>query len=93
MEQVRSFTKYVVGILPLVIILLLLGACGSRVVSGNENAVIIESGPWYPLIKAESMAESYCEHYDRRPSYQGGHVERGTLWYIYYFNCEGNSRS
>jgi hypothetical protein len=93
MEQVGSITRFVVAMLTLVTILFALGACGPRVVSGNENTVVIKNGPWYPLIKAESSAQSYCEHYDKRPSYEGGHVELGTLWYIYYFDCVDNTQS
>jgi hypothetical protein len=84
MEQPGSFTKSSVGILALVTILFALGACGPRVVSGNASSVTIKNGP---LIKAESSAQSYCESYSKRPSYAGGHVEPGTLWYIRRFNC------
>ena len=93
MEQVGSFTKVTTGIFALVIMLFALGACGPRVVSGDEHAVVIKNGPWYPLIKAERSAQDYCERYDKRPSYEGGHVEGGTLWYIYRFNCIDNPQS
>ena len=87
MEQPGSFTKSSIGILALVTMLFALGACGSRVVSENASSVTIKNGPWSPLIKAESSAQSYCESYGKRPSYAGGHVEPGTLWYIRRFNC------
>lgn len=87
MEQVGWFAKFVIGTFVLVIMPFALGACGPRVVSENENAVVVKNGPWFPYIKAESSAQSYCEQYGKRPSYEGGHVERGTLWYIYRFDC------
>ena len=87
MEQARSFTKSMIGMLALVTMLFALGACGPRVVSGNASSVTIKNGPGYPLITTDSTAESYCERYGKSPSYVGGHVVRGTLWHIHRFHC------
>jgi len=93
MRQLAWLNKIVVGASVLVALPLALGACGPRVISENEDAVVVKSGPWYPAITAESSAQSYCEHRGKRPSYEGGHVERGSLWYIYYFDCVGGAQS
>ena len=93
MERIGWFAKSVIGTFVLVIVPFALGACGPRVVSGNENAVVVKNGPWYPLIKAETSAKSYCENYSKLASYEGGYVKRGTLWYIYHFDCVDNPQT
>lgn len=87
MEQVSSFTQSVIGTLALLIVLFALGACGPRVVSGNEHSVTIEKGAWSTRSTTESYAQTHCEHYGKRPSYAGGENIRGSLHYIYWYNC------
>ena len=91
MEQIGSLTKSIIGTLAIVIMLFALGACGPRVVSGDENAVVIENGPWYPRMTGESSAQSHCERYGKRASYAGGQNELGTLQYTYRFDCVAGS--
>ena len=93
MKQPGWFAKLITGTFVLVIMPFALGACGPRVVAENENALVVKNGPWYPVSKAESKAQAHCERHGKRPSYEGGHVERGTLWYVYYFDCVGGAQS
>lgn len=86
-EQARSVTKPMIGVLALGTILFALSACGPRVVSGNASNVSVASGPWHPLLKADSTAESHCEDYGRSASYEGGRVVRGTMWHIHRYHC------
>ena len=91
MKQAHYFTKLIVGFCALVTLSFALGACGPRVVSGNEQSLVVKNGPWYPWSKAETTAASHCETHGKQPSYEGGYVERGTLWYVYHFDCVDNS--
>ena len=91
MEQVGSFTRTIIGILALMTMLFALGACGPRVVSGNENAVFIEAGPLSTVSDVESSAQSYCERYGKRASVKGGtRSAPDSLEETYRFDCVDN---
>ena len=87
MKGTQSFTQLIAAPAALLMLLFALGACGPRIVSGNENAVVIENGPWAPLSDVGSYAQSHCEAYEKRPSYVGGKVIRGTLTSSYRYDC------
>jgi len=91
MEQVGSFTRTIIGILALLTMLFALGACGPRVVSGDENAVFIEAGPLSTVSDVEISAQSYCERYGKRASIEGGTQSApDSLEETYRFDCVDN---
>ena len=91
MDRIQSQTRCLAGIGAVAILLFALGACGPRVVSGNENAVVIENGPWAPISDIKSYAQNHCETHGKRPTYVGGKVIRGTLNSSYYYHCVAES--
>jgi hypothetical protein len=91
MEQVGSFARSIIGLLAPVIMLLALGACGPRAVSGDENAVFIEAGPLSTISDVEGVAQSYCERYGKRASIEGGAQSAPeSLKETYRFDCVDN---
>ena len=87
MDEVGPFTRFTIEIPALVVMLFALSACGPRVASGDENAVLIEAGPFTTFSDAEISAQSYCESYGKRASVEGGVLDPGTLQETYRFDC------
>lgn len=88
MDRVGSFRCFAIGCLALVAMPLALGACSSRVVSGDENSVVIDAGPTDSISDVEEAAHSYCARYGKQASIEGGgELGSETLEETYRFDC------
>ena len=88
MKVLGLVARRLVGIPAFAVVLLALSACGPRVTSGDENTVLITSGPFTSLSDTQSFAQEYCAQFGKSASVQGSSPDPATLQDTYRFNCE-----
>ena len=77
-----------VGIPAFAVVLLALSACGPRVTSGDEDSVLIKSGPFTSFSDTQSFAQEYCAQFGKSASVQGSNPDPATLQDTYRFDCQ-----
>ena len=88
MNGLGLVTRRLVGIPTLAAVLLALSACGPRVTSGDEDSVLIKSGPFTSLSETQSFAQEYCAQFGKSASVQGSNPDPATLQDTYRFDCQ-----
>ena len=91
MNALGLLTRSLGGRAAIAVVLFGLSACGPQVTSGDENSVLIKSGPFTSISDTQSFADEYCAQYGKRASVQGSNPDPATLQDTYRFNCEEDS--
>ena len=80
------------GVVLTAVVAFALGACGPRVTSGDENSVLIESGPFTSFDDTQEFARNYCAQFGKQADVQGSDPNPNTLQDTYRFKCVEDSQ-
>jgi len=88
MKAFGSLARGLVGLGAAAVIAFGLNACGPRVTDGDENSVLIESGPFTSLSETQRLAQEHCAKFGKSADVEGSNQNPATLQDTYRFDCE-----